>query len=100
MKGGRGGDSANNNNDAPPPLEAVASMVLVGIVALIAFPSMSAVDEIAKPEIFTNVLFPSYVSLSTVLYIRGGFALICFATTCYSLFLSKGYVLRRILRAM
>lgn len=74
---------------APPPIEAVGLMVMVGCLALLAFPSMQTIDELAKPEIFTKRLFPGYVSLGSLIYIRLMFALLCLAVTTDSV-LGKG----------
>lgn len=79
-------------HDAPPPTMAVAAMVLIGAIAIRAFPPMSSVDEVAKPEVFTNRLFPSIISLPALLYIRTCFAILCLAATCFKLFFSPGYV--------
>jgi hypothetical protein len=79
-------------HDAPPPSMAIAAMVLIGSLAIRAFPSMNSVDEVARPEVFTNRLFPSIISIPALLYIRTCFALLCFAATGYKLFLSPGYV--------
>jgi hypothetical protein len=80
-------------HDAPPPAMAVASMVLIASLAILAFPPMRSVDEVARPQVFTNRLFPSYISLPTLLYIRTCFAILCFAVTSFKLFLSPGCVL-------
>lgn len=74
---------------APPPIEAVGLMATLGCLALLAFPSMQTIDEIAEPEIFTKRLFPEYVSLSALIYIRLMFALLCLAVTTDAV-LSKG----------
>jgi hypothetical protein len=66
---------------APPPLEAVISMSVIAGVALYTFPSMEKIDELAQPEIFTQRLFPEYVSLGALVYIRLLFAIFCFGLT-------------------
>ena len=79
-------------HDAPPPTMAIAAMVLIASVAIRAFPSLHSVDEVARPEVFTNRRFPSIISLPALLYIRTCFALLCLSATCFKLFLSPGYV--------
>jgi hypothetical protein len=74
---------------APPPLETVIAMLVLAGVALYTFPSMEKIDELAQPEIFTQRLFPQYMSLGALVYIRLLFAIFCFGFTA-KIFLSKG----------
>uniref|UniRef100_A0A7S2YHD4 Uncharacterized protein n=1 Tax=Entomoneis paludosa TaxID=265537 RepID=A0A7S2YHD4_9STRA len=55
---------------APPPWHSVLLMVTFGAVFIYLMPSLEKLDEAATVETFTRVLFPEYLDLYTMAYIR------------------------------
>ena len=59
---------------APPPVSAVISMAFFLCLSLYYLPN----DTVVPPELFVNRVFPEYMSVEALLYLRGFFALVCF----------------------
>lgn len=68
------GDSKPLTTFAPPPMSAVVSIVVFIGVAIYYLPTGTDVP----PEIFVNRVFPEYLSVEAMLFIRAFFALVCF----------------------
>lgn len=59
---------------APPHLSAVISIGAFVGISTFYFPTTTTV----QPDIFVNRVFPDYMSVEVLLYLRGFFALVCF----------------------
>ena len=72
-------------SSAWPPLH---TQILVGMFAaffVARFPSLESIDEVATVETFTRVLFPEYLSVRSLAYIRLALAMVPFSTTLYQI---------------
>lgn len=76
---------------APPPWHAVAAMgcIIAGFVSVL--PSWESIDEAAKMENFTAVVFPDLMNVHTIAYIRLLVALSIGYTSFYVAVLSDGW---------
>jgi hypothetical protein len=76
---------------APPPWHSVAILGLMAVFFISTLPAWSQIDEIAVTETFTRRIFPELISLRTLATIRTVQALIVWAVSFHSIFLSKGW---------
>jgi hypothetical protein len=94
------GSTVDNDDDkktqlvltsAPPPWHSVAILSLMAVFFIRTLPTWSQIDEIAVTETFTRRIFPELISLRTLATIRTVQALIVWAVSFHSIFLSKGW---------
>ena len=71
---------------APPSPSAVASVILFASVALYLFPSIEEIDHIASAEALSERIFPEYVSLDSLVFVRSIFAFFCLFITATKIF--------------
>ena len=71
---------------APPSPSAVASVILIASVALYLFPSIEEIDHIASAEALSERIFPEYVSLDSLVFVRSIFAFFCLFITTMNIF--------------
>jgi hypothetical protein len=71
---------------APPPLHTLALVGLLLSTSIYYFPSIESIDAIATPATFANVIFPEFLSVHQVGYIRLTFALIIALDCLYAFF--------------
>jgi hypothetical protein len=76
---------------APPPWHSVAIIGLMAAFFIHLLPSWSSIDEIAVTETFTRRIFPELMSLRTLALVRTVQALIIWAVSFHSVFISTGW---------
>lgn len=76
---------------APPPWHSVAALGLLSSVFAGIVPSWESVDRVAKVETFTNIVFPEYMDVATLAYVRLYICLSIAFTSFYLLFIHKGW---------
>ena len=77
---------------APPPYHTVAILVCFSSVFLHFLPSLESIDEIATVETFTKRIFPDYMSIQTLGWVRLVIAAIIFGTSFQTAVLSNGWM--------
>ena len=76
-------------SSAWPPFH---TQILIGIFIacfVSTFPSLESIDEVATVETFTRVLFPEYLSVQSLAYIRLALAMVPFFTTIYPILFAE-----------
>jgi hypothetical protein len=76
---------------APPPWHSVAVLGLMALFSFRLLPAWSVIDEIAVTETFTRRIFPELMSLQALATIRTVQAVIIWATSFHTIFISKGW---------
>lgn len=71
---------------APPQWHTLSTWVAVVAVCVACFPSNESIDELATVENFSTVVFPEFLDLQSVIYIRllislGTYAIIVFMSS-------------------
>lgn len=72
-------------SSAWPPTHSQLLVASLAAVFLWTFPSLESIDEVATVETFTHVLFPEYLSVQSLAYIRLALAMVPFSTTIYQI---------------
>lgn len=76
---------------APPPWHTVATVgAMLGIFSLL-LPSWQEIDQVAKVENFTNVVFPEWMNIYTIVYVRLLVALSIWTLSFYLVFIYEGW---------
>jgi hypothetical protein len=89
-------DSSKENEkpiltSAPPPMHAVAVIGFMMAFFIRLLPTWAEIDEIAVTDTFTRRVFPELISIRTLAVIRTVTALIIWATSIHSVFISPGW---------
>jgi hypothetical protein len=77
--------------EAPPPWHSVALLVAFLAFCVATLPSLASLDEVATLSTFTSRIFPQYLSLKQLAYIRLWFALTIWWTSFHTVFIGNGY---------
>jgi len=77
---------------APPPIHSVAVLGIFLALFVYYLPTLDSIDEVATVETFTRVLFPHYMTLKTVGFIRLAIALSIWATSFQVAVLGEGWL--------
>lgn len=78
--------------DAPPPWHSVALLVAFLAFCVATLPTLWSLDEAATLKTFTSRVFPQYISLKQLAYIRLFVALTIWWTSFHTVFIGNGYV--------
>lgn len=76
---------------APPPMHLVATLGVITAFFAYIVPSWETLDQVAKVETFTAVVFPELMNVTTLVYLRLLIALSIGLTSFYLVFLYEGW---------
>ena len=77
---------------APPPWHSVLLIVVMGGFFVATLPSLDTLDEAATMETFTQIVFPEYLTLWSLAWIRMAIAISIWSVTIHTSVLSEGWV--------
>ena len=75
---------------APPPWHSVALITLLLALSLAHLPSTDSLDQVATQPIFCHTVFPEYLSLQQLAWVRWSMAAVILGTSLQTALLSQG----------